>query len=98
MYSQLAIYFELIKPPLPQVCTHYNIRGPVFHLPDIRHFFSEQTIRYCLIKRFNPEKSRMDIIHNSPLYNFKINIKNEMINTYSAVCTIDECYVCSRLH
>ena len=75
MNSQLAIYFKLIKPPLPQVCTHYDIRRPVFHLPDIRHSFAEQSIRYCLIKRFNPKKSRMDIIHNTSLFNFKMNIK-----------------------
>ena len=26
-----------------------------------------------------------------------MNIKNEIISTYSAVCTIDDCYVCGRL-
>ena len=30
-----------MKPPLPQVCTHYDIRSPVFHLPEIRHSFAE---------------------------------------------------------
>ena len=80
-----------MKPPQPQVCTHYDIRSPVFHLPDI-------SIRYCLIKRLNAEKSCMDIVHNTSFYNFKMNIKNEMISTYSAVCIIDDCYVCSRLN
>ena len=42
--NQLPIYFELMKPPLPQVCTHYDIRSPVFHLPEIRHSFAEQSI------------------------------------------------------
>ena len=98
MNNQLPIYFELMKPPQPQVCTYYDIRSPVFHLPDIRHSFAEQSIRYCLIKRLNAEKSRMDIVHNTSFYNFKMNIKNEMISTYSAVCTIDDCYVCSRLN
>ena len=76
----------------------YDIRSPVFHLPDIRHSFAEQSIRYCLIKRLNAEKSRMDIVNNTSIFNFKMNIKNETISTYSAVCTIDECYVCDRLN
>ena len=87
-----------MKPPLPQVCTHYDIRSPVFHLLDIGHSFAEQSIRYCLIERLNAEKSRVDIIHNTSLYNFKMSIKNEMINTYNAVCTFDVCYVCGRLN
>ena len=49
MNNQLLIYFELMKPPQPQVCTYYDIRSPVFHLPDIRHSFAEQSIRYCLL-------------------------------------------------
>ena len=87
-----------MKPPLLQVCRHYDIRSPVFHLPDIRHSFAEQSIRYCLIKRPNANKSRMDIVHNTSFYNFKMNIKSEMISTYSAVCTIGYCYVCGRLN
>ena len=77
-----------MKPPLPQVCTHYDIRSPVFHLPDIRHSFAEQSIRYCLIKRLNAENNRMDIVHNTSFYYFKRNIKNEMLSIYSAVCTV----------
>ena len=100
MNNQLPIYFELIKPPLPQVCTHYDIRSPGFHLPDIRHSFAEQSIRYCIIKRLNAEKSRMHFVQNTSFYNFKMNIKNEIISTctYSAVCTIDDYYVCGRLN
>ena len=85
MNNQLPVYFELMKPPLPQVYTHYIIRSPVFHLSSIRHFFSEQSIRYCLIKCLNAEKSRVAIVHNTSFYNFKMSIKNEMISTYSAV-------------
>ena len=69
-----------------------------FYLPDRRHSVAEPSIRYCLLKRRNAEKSRMDIVHNTSFYNLKMNIKNEMISTYSAVCTIDDCYVCDRLN
>ena len=42
-----------MKPVLPQLCSRYEVRNPVFHLSDIRHSFAEQSIRYCLIKQLN---------------------------------------------
>ena len=39
-----------MKPTLPQVCTRYEIRNPVYYLPNVRHTFAEQSLRYCLIK------------------------------------------------
>ena len=69
-----------MTPPLTQECTHYDISSPVFHLPEIRHSFTEQSIRYCLIKRLNAEKSRVDVVHNPSFYNFKMSIKNDMEN------------------
>ena len=35
MNNQLPTYFVEWKPELPRVCTHYEIRSPVFHLPVI---------------------------------------------------------------
>ena len=81
MNNQLPICFKLMKSPLPKVGTHYDIRSSVFHLPEIRHSFAQQSIRYCLIKWLNAEKSRVDIVLNTSFYNFKISIKNDMINT-----------------
>ena len=37
MNNQLPIYFSVMKPVLPQICSRYEVRNPVFHLPDIRH-------------------------------------------------------------
>ena len=37
MNNQLPMYFVEWKPELPRVCTHYEIRSPVFHLPVIKH-------------------------------------------------------------
>ena len=69
MNYQLAIYFEVImKPPLPQVCTHYDICSPIFNLPDIRNSFANDWI---LIKRLNAVKSRVDIVYNTSFYNIK---------------------------
>ena len=80
MNNQLSIYLELMKPPLPQVCTNYDIRSPVFHLPDLRYLFAVQSIRYCLIKRLNAEQIRVDVVHNTSFYNVKMSIKNDMTN------------------
>ena len=44
-----------MNPVLPQICSRYEVRNPVFHLPDIRHSFAEQSIRYCFIKQVNAE-------------------------------------------
>ena len=35
MTNQLPVYFTLVKLVLPQVCTRYKIRNPVYHLPEI---------------------------------------------------------------
>ena len=93
MNSQLSLYLELIKPTLPHTCTHYNIRSPVFYLLDIRHSLAEQSIRCCLTKRLNAKRSRVDIVHNTSFYNYKMSIKNTKISTYNDVCSIDDCYV-----
>ena len=49
MNNQLLTYFSQMKPVLPKICTRYEVRNPMFHLPDIRHSFWEQSIGYCLI-------------------------------------------------
>ena len=45
MTNQLPVYFAIMKPVLPQVCTRYEIRNPVYHLPDIRHAFAQQSLK-----------------------------------------------------
>ena len=49
--NQLPTYFVEWKPELSRVCVHYEIRGPVFHLPVIKHTFAEHSLRYCLVKQ-----------------------------------------------
>ena len=58
MNNQLPGYFVDWKSELhvPRVCTHYEIRSLVFHLPLIRHKFAENLLRYCLIMQQNMEK------------------------------------------
>ena len=64
---------------------------------NVRHTFAEQSLRYCLIKHLNTEGGYADLVHSTSFINYKISIKNEMINNYSAVCTIRGCYVCELI-
>ena len=99
MNNQLPIYFSVMKPVLPQICSRYEVRNPVFHLPDIRHSFAEQSIRYCLIKQLNAENGSTittGMVHTSSFPSYKYHIKNEVINNYSVFCNIDKCHVCRK--
>ena len=85
MNNQLPIYFSVMKSVLPQICSRYEVRNPVFHLPDIRHSFAEQSIRYCLIKQLNTENGSTittGMVHTSsfpsyniPKYNYELNCR-----------------------
>ena len=71
-----------MKPVLPQICSQYEVRNPVFHLPDIRHSFAEQSIRYCLIKQLNAENGSTittGMVHISSFPSYKYHINNEVI-------------------
>ena len=46
MNNQLPTYFVVWKPELLRVCTRYEIRSPVCHLPVIKHRFAEHSLRY----------------------------------------------------
>ena len=62
-----------MKPTLPQVCTRYDLRNPVYHLPNVTvchttaHTFAEQSLslRYCLIKHLNTEGGYADLVHST---------------------------------
>ena len=101
MNDQLPIYFVDWKPVLPRVCTRYEIRSPAFHLPLIRHKFTENSLRYCLIKQLNREKCSILItakVHTHSYQGYKIYLKHNAIDHYSVDCNIFECYVCQKLN
>ena len=43
----------VVKPILPQICEFHVIRKPLYHLPNIKHQFAEQLIKYHLVKLLN---------------------------------------------
>ena len=101
MNNQQPEYFIDWKPDLPRVCTRYEIRSPVFHLPLIRHKFAEHSLRYCLIKQLNMEKCSVLItskVHTHSFPGYKTYLKQKAIDLYSDHCTISQCYVCQKLN
>ena len=55
MNNKIPECFSTIKPKLPEIIEHYEIRNPVFHLPATKHKFAEYLLQYCLIKQINEE-------------------------------------------
>ena len=55
MNNKLPECFSTMKPKLPVIIQHYEIRNPVFHVPVIKHKFAENLLQYCLIKHINKE-------------------------------------------
>ena len=73
-----------MKLVVPIICTRYMVRNPVFHLPNIRHSFGDQSIGYCLIKQLNAEEGSTlttNMVHTESflMYKIRIMIYNSLI-------------------
>ena len=60
----LPPYCNYMKPNLPVICNHYNVRNLKFHLPLIKHEFAKQLLPYCLIKLLNEDENALEIADN----------------------------------
>ena len=83
-----------MKPVLLTIFTRYEIRNPIFHLPNIRHSFGEQSISYCLIiKQLNAEKCSStlttNMVHTESFLIYKICNKRNVIVGCNDHCEID---------
>ena len=52
MSNKLPKCFSTIKPKLPVITEHYEIRNPVYHLPAIKHTFAYLTFLLLTYDRF----------------------------------------------
>ena len=98
MTNKLPECFSTIKPRLPQIIKHYEIRNPVFHLPSIKHKFAENPLQYCLFKCINEEQSfsmMSDKVERTLFYSFKVFIKHRVLDTYKSACEIVDCKACT---
>ena len=57
MNNLLPMNFENCNPTLPKIDQLYNVRKPVYHLPNIKHKFAEQLPDYPLVKLLNKNRS-----------------------------------------
>ena len=73
MNNKLPVCFSTIKPRLPEIVEHYEIRNLVFHLSAIKHKFAENSLQYCLLKPINEEYSfsmMSDKVERTSFYSF----------------------------
>ena len=101
MNDLLPPYFNYMKPNLPVICNHYNVRNPKFHLPAIKHDFDKQLIQHCLIKLLNKDENISEIankVFDQTFCMFKSTLKNKVITSYNDKC-IDpnNCVSCKRM-
>ena len=100
MNNTLPLYFNIVKPVLPDICNYYEVRTPSFHLPDIKHKFAEQQVQYQLVKLLNSSHCSLLItskIHTHSFQFFKYFVKNSIIDTYMDRCEHRNCYSCQRV-
>ena len=101
MNDLLPPYFNYMKPNLPVICNHYNVRNPKFHLPAIKHDFAKQLIQHYLIKLLNKDENISEIankIFDQTFCMFKSTLKNKVITSYNDKCiNPNNCVSCKRL-
>ena len=101
MNNKLPKCFSTIKPNLPVITEHYEIRNPVFHLPAIKHKFAESSLQYCLIKLINEQNGfneMTDKVQRTSIYSFKVFLKQRVLDTYKSTCKIDKCKTCAIIN
>ena len=97
MNSKLPKCISTIKPKLPEIIEHFEIRNPVLHLPAIKHKFAGNVLQYCLIKHINEEycfSMMSDKVKKISFYCFHVFIKHRVLDTYKSTCEIVECKAC----
>ena len=92
------VILSYMKPNLPVICNHYNVRNLKFHLPLIKHEFAKQLLQYCLIKLLNEDENASQIAYKvgeQPFCTFKSVIKYKIISSYNNTCIDPEnCVSC----
>ena len=91
MNNKLPKCFSTIKPNLPVITEHYEIRNPVFHLPAIKHKFAESSLQYCLIKLINEQNcfnEMTDKMQRTSIYSFKFFLKQRVLDTYKLLLIV----------
>ena len=66
-------------------------------VPAMRHDFAIDSITYRFPKIFNSMPLNIkEKIYSHSFIGFKIYVKNHFIQSYSSVCNLPNCYICSQ--
>ena len=98
MNNKLPECFSTIKPKLPDIIEHYEIRYSVFHLPAIKHKFAENLLQYCLIKQIMMKNMMSDKVQRTSFYSFKVFLKHGVLDIYRSTWEIAECKACAIIN
>ena len=85
MNKKLPDCFTSMKPVMRAVAGRYETRNNYFHTSTIKHKFAECSLHYCLIEQLYSENCftlSTDKVNMNSFYNFKVFIKNRIINSY----------------
>ena len=67
-----------------------------------RHDFAKQIVQYCLIKLLNKDNEYTTLnkskINTQSFFTFKLNLKYQMIDSYSQICENDNCKTCGIIN
>ena len=81
-----------------EIHCHNSRSANDYNIPRIQHEFARQAIRYKVAITFNDMKSSFrDKIDTHSFMGFKNYVKNAMIDGYETTCSIENCYICSRI-
>ena len=106
--KMLKFHFNLIRGTLPSkfdvFCPKqslgsscYKIRNPKYVLPGFKHEFVRKGFHYNLIVIINNTPSFVfDKIYTHSIQGFALYIKQYILNSYSNICLVENCYVCSQ--
>ena len=75
----------------------YEFRHSSYHLPKVTHEFAKNCLSYNLIKVINNTTRNIEEkITTHSQSGFSLYIKTMLLQKYSLVCDITNCYVCQK--
>jgi len=95
-HGLLPFYFTTIFTRSRDIHQHGTRHVNNFQIPNIRHEFARNSVRYKIARTYNdcPVIIKQKILTHS-FQGFCTYVKKYLLNTYSVVCTIPYCYICS---
>jgi hypothetical protein len=97
MHGLLPIYFNKLSAADERIHSYTTRQFGQMRVPAVRHDYARNSItyRFPVINNNMPANYKEKIFTHS-FFGFKFYIKRKLIESYSTVCTIENCYVCQN--